>query len=117
MKEGKKKENLVEDFDLGRYFELATTNKICVNGLNLHQIKSEFLEDYTGDFGMIGSMLIGEIEQKTNIARKKVDDFENYINTIDDSDYDSEDVSFAGWLYKLNTPELDKVNRSKYGRG
>ena len=34
-----KRENLVEDFDLGRFFELATSNKIYVNNLNLHEIK------------------------------------------------------------------------------
>ena len=56
-----------EDIDLGRLFALATTNKIYVNGLNLHEIKSKILEDYTGHFELISSMLIGEIEQKTNI--------------------------------------------------
>ena len=41
-----KREILLEKvFDLGRIFELATTNKINVNGKNLHQIKSEILED------------------------------------------------------------------------
>ena len=45
-----KRENIGEDFDLGRFFELATTNRKYVNGLNLHEIKNEVLEDYTGDF-------------------------------------------------------------------
>ena len=62
-------------------------------------------------------MLVGEIEQKTNIRFKNVDDFESYINAIDNSGYDSEDVIFTGWLYKLNTPEFKKVNKSQYGRG
>ena len=31
---------------------------------------------------MIGSLLIGEIEQKTNIKFKNVVDFETYINAI-----------------------------------
>ena len=31
---------------MGSFFELATTNRKRVNGLNLHQIKSEVLEDY-----------------------------------------------------------------------
>ena len=62
-----KRENLVEkDIDLGSSFELATTNKININGLNLNQIKREILEEYTGDFELIASALIGEIEQKTN---------------------------------------------------
>ena len=64
---------------------------------------------------MIGSMKIGEIEQKTNIGFKNADDFENYINAID-ADYDSEEVIFTGWLYS-NTPEFKRVIRSRYGRG
>ena len=111
-----KRENVVEDIDLGRFFELATSNRKYVNGSNLHEIKNEILEDYTGDFELIGSMLVGEVEQKTNIRFKNVDDFESYFNAIDNSGYGSEDVFFTGWLYKLNTPEFKKVNRSQYGR-
>ena len=62
-------------------------------------------------------MLVGEIEQKTKIRFKNVDDFESYINALDNSGYDSEDVIFTGWLYKLNTPEFKNVNGSQYGRG
>ena len=112
-----KRENMVEDINIGRFFELATTDRQYVNGLNLHEIKSEILEDYTGDFELIGSMLVGEIEQKTNIRFKNVDDFENYYNAIDNGGYDSEGVIFTGWLYELNTPEFKKVNRSQYGKG
>ena len=96
---------------------MATTDKIYVNGLNLHENKNEILENYTGDFELIGSMLIGELEQKTNIRIKNVDDFENYINAIDRAGYVSDDVIFTDWLYKFNTPEFKKVNRSQYGRG
>ena len=49
-----KRENMVDDIDLGRFFELATSNKIYVNNLNLHEIKNEILQDYTGDFELIG---------------------------------------------------------------
>ena len=104
---------MVEDIDVGRFFELATTNRKHVNGLFLHEIKNEILEDYRGDF----ELLVGELEQKTNIRFKNVDDFESYFNAIDNSGYDSDDVIFTGWLYKLNTPEVRKVNRSQYGRG
>ena len=41
---------MVEDIDLGRFFELATSNKINVNKLNLHENKNGILQDYTGDF-------------------------------------------------------------------
>ena len=69
------KENSIdEDIDLGRFFELATTNKRYVNGLNLRGSKNEILLDYTGDFELIGSMLIGEIEQK-----KQISDFKKWM--------------------------------------
>ena len=107
---------MIEDIDIGRFLELATTNKRYVNGLNLHEIKNKFLEDYTGDFELIGSMLVGDIEQKTNIRFEDFDDFENYIIAIDDGGYDSDDGLFTGCLYKLNTTEFKKVNRSQYGK-
>ena len=53
--------------------------------------------DYTGAFEMIGSMLIGEIEQKTIIRFRNVDDFETYIIAID-VDYDSENGIFTEWV-------------------
>ena len=37
-----KRETLPEDIDLARFFELATTTKIYVNSLNLHEIKMKF---------------------------------------------------------------------------
>ena len=46
MNGNKKRKNLVEeDNNLRRFFELATTNKIYVNALNLHKIKNETLLD------------------------------------------------------------------------
>ena len=111
-----KRENMVDDIDLGRFFELATSNKIYVNNLNLHEIKNEILQDYTGDFELNGKMIIGPIEHKTNIRFKNMDDFERYINAID-VDYDSEDVTFTGYVYKLDTPQFKVVRRSAYGKG
>ena len=79
-----KRENIAEeDIDIGRFFELATSNKIYVNNLNLHEIKDESLQDYTGDFELNGLMLIGPVERKTNIRFKNMVDFERYINAID----------------------------------
>ena len=43
-------------------------------------------------------------------------DFETYINAIV-NDYDSDDVIFIGYIYKLNTPQFNVVRRSAYGRG
>ena len=111
-----KRENMVDDIDLGRFFELATSYKIYVNNLNLHEIKNEILQDYTGDLELNGKMIIGPIEHKTNIRFKNMDDFKRYINAID-VDYDSEDVTFTGYVYKLDTPQFKVVRRSAYGKG
>ena len=112
-----KNEILVEeDIDIVRFFELATSNKIHANNLNLHEIKNEFLQGYTGDFDLDGLMIVGPIEHKTNIRFKKMVDFETYLNAID-IDYDSDDVIFTGNIYKLNTPQYNVVRRSAYGRG
>ena len=111
-----KRENIVEDVDLGRFFEMATSDKIYVNNLNLYEIKNEILEDYLCDFELIGKMIIGSFEHKTNIRFKNMDDFERYINARD-IDYDSEDVIFTGYVYKLDTPQLKVVKISAYDKG
>ena len=83
----------------------------------MHEIKNESLQGYTSDFESSGSMIIGPIEHKTNIRFKKyMDDFESYINAID-IDYDSNVVTFTGYVYKLNTPQFNVVRRSAYVRG
>ena len=41
-----------------------------------------------------------------------MDDFESFINAID-VNYDSEDVTFIGYVYKSNTPQFNIVNRSR----
>ena len=82
----------------------------------MHEFKDGILQDYTGDFELNGLMIIGPIEHKTNIRFKNMDDFERYINAIG-IDYDSEDVTFTGYVYKLNTPHFKIVKRSAYGRG
>ena len=57
-----KRQNLIDgDIDLGRFFEIASSDEIYVNSLNLHEIKNEFLQDYTGDFELNGLMVIGPI--------------------------------------------------------
>ena len=53
--------------------------------INYIKLKVKFLEDYTGDFELVGSMFIGDLEQKTDSRFKSVDDLETYINAIDKS--------------------------------
>ena len=82
----------------------------------MHEIKNEILQDYAGDFELNGLMIIGPVEHKTNIRFKNMEDFESYINAIG-IDYDSEDVTFTGYVYKLNTPQFKFIKRSAYGKG
>ena len=102
MKESKKQKIIEEDIDLRRFFELASSCRIYVTGLNLHENRSEFLLNFTGDFELYGLIVIGPVERKTNNRFRYMDDFESYINAIG-FDYDSEDVVFPGHVYKLNT--------------
>ena len=53
-------------------------------------------------------MINGPIEHKTNVIFKNKDDFESYMNAIDIY-YDSEDVTFTGCVYELNTPQFKVV--------
>ena len=95
---------------------LKELNKIQVNDKNLHEIKNEILQDYEGVFEMIGNLKIGDQIRQTHIRFRNMDDFEAYINSID-QDYDSDDTIFNGYIYKLDTPIFNKINRSQYGNG
>ena len=53
-------------------------------------------------------MITGPIERKTNIRFKKMEGFENYMNALD-IDYDSGDVTFFGFVYKIKTPHFKNV--------
>ena len=61
-------------------------------------------------------MIIGPFEHKTNIRFKNMDDFESFIDAID-IEYDGEDVTFIGYVYKLKTRQLNFVGRSAFAEG
>ena len=65
---------------------------------------------------MVGNLKVGDQIRQTNIRFRKMDDFESYINSID-QDYNSEDAIFNGHIDKINTPQFNKVNRSQYVNG
>ena len=93
---------------------LKELNKIQVVNKNLHEIKHEILVDYTGEFEMVGNLKVGNQIRQTRIRFRNISDYEAYINSID-QDYDSEDAIFNGFIYKINTPQFNVVNRSQYG--
>ena len=49
-------------------------------------------------------MDFGPVKHKANIRFRNMEDFESYINAIDNV-YDSGVANFAGYVYKLNTPQ------------
>ena len=95
---------------------LRKLNKIEVIDKNLHEIKNEIIKDYDGTFEMIGTLIFGDQLRQTHIRFRKMIDFETYINSIDEG-YDGDDSIFNGYIYKINTPQFNKVNRSQYGNG
>ena len=74
------------------------------------------MKDYVAEFEKVGIFKVGDQIRQTHIRFRKIDDYEAYINAIDQN-YVSEDALFNGHFYKLNTPQFNKVNRSQYGNG
>ena len=90
--------------------------KIEVVNKKLHEVKQEFLMLYSGEVEMVGNLEVGDQIRQTHSRFRKIDDFESYINSID-QDYDSDYSIFNGYIFKLDTPQFNKVNRSQYGNG
>ena len=65
---------------------------------------------------MVGNSKVGDQIRQTHIRFRDMDDFESYINSIDEG-YDADDCTFNGYVYKIETPQFIKVNRSQYGNG
>ena len=95
---------------------LKELNKIHVINKSLHENKNEILLDYVGAFELVGNLKVGDQIRQTHIRFRNMDDFEAYINAIDEG-YDAEDAIFNGYNYKLNTPHFNEVNRSQSGNG
>ena len=83
--------------------ELKELHKIQVIDKNLHEIKQEILVDYTEEFEMVGNLKTGDEIGQTHIGFINMDDFESYINAIDEG-YEAREALFSGFIYKLNTP-------------
>ena len=95
---------------------LKELNKIQVIDKNLHEIKQEALQDYSGEFEMVGNLKVGDQIRQTHSRFRNVGEYESYINSIDQG-YDSEDALFKGYIFKLYSLQCNEVNRSQYGNG
>ena len=96
--------------------KIKFANKIQVVNKILHEFKQEILVDYTGEFEMVGNLSLGDPIIKTHKRFGNMDDFERYINAIDEGN-EAEDAIFNGYNYKINTPQFNLANRSQYGNG
>ena len=65
---------------------------------------------------MVGNLKVGNQIRQTHSRFGNMDDFESYNNSMD-QDYDSNDSIFNGYIYKLDTPQFNKVNRSQHLNG
>ena len=65
---------------------------------------------------MDGDLKVGDQIRRTVFRFENMDNFEAYIISID-QDYDSEDDTFSGYIYNLDTPQFKEVNGSQYGNG
>ena len=65
---------------------------------------------------MVGSLKVGDPIRQSHLRIGNIADYEAYINSIDEG-YDAEGSVFRGYIYKINTPHFNKVNRSQYGNG
>ena len=83
---------------------------------DIHDIKNEILRDYTGEYEMVVKLPLGDQIRETHIRFRNMDDFESYINAIVEG-YEAEDAIFNGYIYKINPPQFNLVNRSQYGNG
>ena len=60
---------------------------------------------------MIGDFTFGEHKETTVMKFKKIQHFDSFDNNID-IDYDAVDKIFTVYLFKINTSEFKRVNRS-----
>ena len=65
---------------------------------------------------MVGNLKVGDQIRQTHVRLRNINDYEAYINANDER-CDAEDAVFIGYIYKLDTPQFSKVNRSQYGNG
>ena len=91
-------------------------NEIQFVNKNLHEIKNEILLVYTGEYKMVGELSHADHFHRTHIRFRNINDYESYINAIY-QDYENEDAIFNGYIYKIDTPQFNLVNRSPYRIG
>ena len=96
--------------------EVKELDKIQVVNKNLLEIKQEILVDFSIGFEMVGRLKIADQTRETHIRFRNITDYEDYVKAIG-QDYESADAIFNGYIHKINTPQINIVDRSQYGNG
>ena len=90
--------------------QLKKSNKIHVIDKILHENKNEKLRDYACEFEMVGKLTVGDQVRETHTRFGNITEYEAYVNSIG-KEYDAEDAIFNGYVWKINTPQFNLVNR------
>ena len=61
---------------------LKKLNETHVVNKNLHEIKNEILEDYVGEFEMVGRIKIGDRIRETHIRFRSITEYEAYTKLL-----------------------------------
>ena len=72
------------------------------------------MKDSNG-FDLVGNITIQDVNRKTKMRFRSVQDFEAYIEKINDH-YDGDEVMFTGQSIEFYMPEFKPVKRSNYGK-
>ena len=64
---------------------------------------------------MVGKLSIGDQITETHNRFRNITDYEAYFNAIEEGH--EADSIFNSYIYKINTPQFNLVNRSQYGNG
>ena len=79
--------------------ELKELNEIQVVDKNLHKIKKEKIGDYAGEFEISGKLSIGDLICETQFRFRNINEYESYINSIDEG-YNAQDAIFNDFFLK-----------------
>ena len=96
-----------DEIDVRRFFELAEADRSNIKGLNVFEIRDK-LDNGNRGFELVGNITINGLKKKTNMRFKNMNDFESYIEKIDEK-YDGEDVVFESDAFQLPQPDFKPI--------
>ena len=82
IKESKETELMISWTQVCFLRKATSDNKIFVISLKLHEIKNEIWGEYTGDFQMLGDIVIGEHKQATAMRFKNIEAYESSLKRM-----------------------------------